>query len=154
MLSSLTLSPSVSTQSEAAWEAHTIMRRAASLLIRLGKGEAGVTMATSLHLQCTSWPYGLINRRLPSLALVFPSSQTKGGGGGRFWEEKRGELFVQARFWSISRSLRLMFLKVKYDPRYHCVQIWHVVQLQHRIFLSFMVVLQLWEERITVSLTA
>lgn len=56
MLSSLTLSPSVSTQSEAAWEAHTIPRRAATPLIRpgTGGGGGGVAMTASLHLLCTS----------------------------------------------------------------------------------------------------
>lgn len=37
MLCSLTLSPSVSAQSEAAWEVHTISRRTAPLLITLGR---------------------------------------------------------------------------------------------------------------------
>lgn len=93
MLSSLTLSPSVSTQSEAAWEAHTITRRAAPLLIRPRKGEEGVAVATSLHLQCTSLTYGLINRRLPSLSGIplITGSQEK-GGAGRLREEERGEL--------------------------------------------------------------
>lgn len=69
MVSSLTLSASVSTQSEAAWEVHTISRRAAPLLIRLKEGEAVVTMVTSLHLQLYILTYGLINRLLPSFAL-------------------------------------------------------------------------------------
>lgn len=71
MLSSLTLSASVSTQSEAAWEVHTISRRAAPLLIRLKEGEAVVAMVTSLHLHLYILTYGLTNRLLPSFALFF-----------------------------------------------------------------------------------
>lgn len=108
MVSSLTLSASVSTQSEAAWEVHTISRRAAPLLIRLKEGEAVVTMVTSLHLQLYILTYGLINRLLPSFALFF-LLVVEGGG-------KWGELSVQACFYSISRNLHFKLLISKYDP--------------------------------------
>lgn len=71
-LSSPTLSSSVSNQSEAAWEAHTTVRRIVPLLIRLGEV---VCIPT----------YGSINRHLPLLTLTFPSSLQE--VGGEWWWE-------------------------------------------------------------------
>lgn len=79
MLSSLTLSQSVSTQSEAAWEVHTIPTRAVPPLIRLEKGEVVIAMVTSIHLHLYILTYGIINRLLPSLLWFFSSSEENGG---------------------------------------------------------------------------
>ena len=129
MLSSLTLSPSVSTQSEAVWEAHTITRRAASLLIRLGEGGVGGGgggWPGRPPFTSSARPDPRLNQWAPPFAgSGIPPHRRRRRRRRRREEDEdseRAELFVRACFRSISRSLRFSFPMVKYDPRYRCAQ--------------------------------